>query len=405
MLALMGIYSFFVLYSLVPLGIAKLVFIVGYSALLLGAFFATYKVYQGLSHGNVFRSTSLNFYIGFVFTIFVTLLVLCVLLLLQDGGRLFAGFGQGVIRTIKGEPRVGGYFPSRRNFLTLAATGIASIPFFSMLYGVTKGKYNFEVNRIKLAFRDLPKSFNGFKIVQISDIHAGSLDSVEDVARAVGMINDEKPNIIAFTGDLVNSKKDEINPFIETFSNLEATHGKFAILGNHDYYGLHSLAESEHEGYWADFYSKFKQMGFNLLNNASSTIEKDGETIKLLGVENWGKGRYFPKKGNLDKALQGIADNDFSILMSHDPSHWDEKVIPNKKHMHLTMSGHTHGMQFGISMPGFKWSPIQYRYPRWMGLYEEAGQYLYVNKGFGFLGFPGRVGMWPEITVIELKSV
>jgi len=367
--------------------------------------FSFYQMYVGLNSGSFFRSASANFYLGIFFTAIVGKMVFVGLMMLQDGGRVFYALFDSISGSSSGENISGKYLPSRRKFLTLAAAGLAAIPFSGMLYGITRGKYRYTINRVKLSFKDLPAAFNGFKIVQISDIHAGSLDSPDDVQRGVQMINDELPDAIMFTGDLVNSQKKEVDPFIDIFAELKAKHGKFAVLGNHDYYGApRDSREDKTDEYWKDFFSKYEAMGFNLLNNDSVNIEKQGEQISILGVENWGAGRWFPKLGDLDKALMKSRKDNFCVLMSHDPTHWDEKVIPHQKHIHLTLSGHTHGFQFGINMPGFKWSPAQYRYERWMGLYEKAEQYLYVNRGFGFLGFPGRVGMWPEITVIELTT-
>jgi len=367
--------------------------------------FSFYQMYVGFSQGSFFRSASANFYLGIVFTAIISKMVFVGFMLLQDGGRVLYALGDAISISFSSNNTNGGNLPSRRKFLTLAAAGLAAIPFSTMLYGITRGKYRYTINRVKLSFKDLPTAFNGFKIVQISDIHAGSLDSPDDVRRGVQMINDESPDAIMFTGDLVNSQKKEVDPFIDIFAQLEAKHGKYAVLGNHDYYGAprDSRDNKEHE-YWKDFFAKYRAMGFNLLNNDSAKIEREGEQISILGVENWGAGRWFPKLGDLDKSLKKSTEDDFCVLLSHDPTHWNEEVIPHKKHVHLTLSGHTHGFQFGINMPGFKWSPAQYRYPHWMGLYEKAEQYLYVNRGFGFLAFPGRVGMWPEITVIELET-
>jgi predicted MPP superfamily phosphohydrolase len=217
------------------------------------------------------------------------------------------------------------------------------------------------------------------------------------------MIQDQKPDMILFTGDLVNQDKDEINPYISLFGKLVAPFGKYAVLGNHDYYGQPSN-KSERKAYWDDFFEKYKEMGFDLIMNDHRYINKENQRIALIGVENWGGGRWFPKKGDLDKALNGVSTEEFCLLMSHDPTHWDEKVLPHERHIDLTLSGHTHGMQFGINLKGLRWSPVKYRYKKWIGLHEEKGQKLYINRGFGFLGFPGRVGMWPEITIITLEK-
>lgn len=370
-------------------------------------YYSLYKLVQTMEAGSLFRDTSYNFYLGVFITALVSKLVFLIALSVQDIGRLGIGLGRWVSASLNSGKILdeSSFIPARRNFMRLAAAGLASIPFTTMLYGITKGKYRYTVNKVQLSFKDLPKAFEGFKIVQISDIHAGSLDSIEEVTRGVQMVNEQDPDLVLFTGDLVNSSKSEVNPFIDTFKQLKGKHGQFAVLGNHDYYGVpRSGGEAAQQGYWKDFFAKYEQMNWQLLNNESKRIEKDGEYLQLLGVENWGAGPWFPKRGDLDQCLTHCQDDDFCVLMSHDPTHWDHKVIDHKKHIHLTLSGHTHGMQFGINLPNFKWSPAQYRYPRWMGLYEEAGQYLYVNRGFGFLAFPGRVGMWPEITVLELTK-
>lgn len=401
----LDIYMYFGLKSLFTTKKYLRIFQVVYLLSSVYVYYSFYVVHEAMTSGRFFSNTSSSWALGIVFTAVFTKLVFVAFMFLQDGGRVLWGLGDFIRRLITGQslPENGTFFPSRRKFLTLGATGIAAIPFFSMLYGITKGKYRYTVSNVKLAFDDLPKAFEGFKIVQISDIHAGSLDDKQAVARGVRMINAQNPDLIVFTGDLVNSDKDEVNPFIDIFKELSAQYGKFSVLGNHDYYGVPDGVQAKSD-YWADFYKKYKAMGFQLLNNESHFIEKDNERISLLGVENWGNGSYFPKKGDLDKTLSKVNQDDFCILMSHDPSHWDEKVLPHPRHINLTLSGHTHGMQFGINLPGLKWSPVQYRYKRWMGLYEEAKQYLYVNRGFGFLAFPGRVGMWPEITVIELSQ-
>lgn len=404
---LLDLYTFFGLRSLCKSPRAEKVLTAVYAVSSVYVYYCMYAVYQVAQSRRVFSDTSANWELGILFTAFVGKFIFSVLLSVQDGGRFFYGIIDYMKRKAAGKTAPGSpFFPSRRRFLTLLATGIAAVPFFGMLYGITKGKYQYTVSNVKLLFPDLPAAFEGFKIVQISDIHAGSFDDAEEVAKGVELINEQQPDLLLFTGDLVNADKDEVNDYIPIFAKIRAKHGKFAVLGNHDYYGVPEEEEGatpqDIDDYWKDFFVKYRQMGFNLLRNAAQYIEKDGERIALTGVENWGAGRWFPKKGDLDAALTLVQDDDFCILMSHDPSHWDAKVLPHKKHVNLTLSGHTHGMQFGIKMPGFKWSPVQYRYPRWAGLYKEAGQYLYVNTGFGFLAFPGRVGMWPEVTVIEL---
>lgn len=401
----LDIYTFFGLCSLFK-GKKQWVFSGIYLLVSAYIYYSLYTLYGMLFSGSFFSNTSANWELGIFLTALATKLVFIIFISLQDAGRFLYGIGDFIKRQIKGLQQENGqtFFPSRRRFLTLAATGIAAIPLTTMLYGITRGKYAYTINRVKLSFNNLPATFDGFKLVQISDIHAGSLDSAENVLHGVNMINAENPDLIMFTGDLVNSDKDEIDPFIDIFKQLSAKFGKFSVLGNHDYYGdPDPKDEPAFSNYWADFDSKFTQMGFQLLKNTNATVQKDGESIKILGVENWGKGPYFPKRANMETTLAGVKEEDFCIMLSHDPSHWDEKLLQHPRHIPLTLSGHTHGMQFGVKMPGFQWSPAKYRYPRWLGLYEEAKQYLYVNPGFGFLAFPGRIGIWPEITVIELE--
>jgi predicted MPP superfamily phosphohydrolase len=323
-------------------------------------------------------------------------------LLIEDIVRLFQGGYVGIqkMRNAVGAENL--HLWPRRKFVSQIALGAAAIPFIGTIYGVLKGKYDYKVHKIKIAFKDLPDAFHGFKITQLSDIHSGSFDDPKAVQHGIDMANAQNSDLIVFTGDLVNNVATEMNDWIDHFSQLSAPFGKFSILGNHDYgdYVQWPSEDAKQRNFEA-LKHVHKQIGFRLLLNESVHIEKDGQKIALLGVENWGK-RGFVKHGDLDKAIANIGDDEFKILLSHDPSHWEEKTVPHHKHIHLTMAGHTHGMQFGIEIPGIKWSPVKYIYKQWAGLYEKAGKYIYVNRGFGFLGFPGRVGILPEITVIEL---
>ncbi|MGB5500507.1 MAG: metallophosphoesterase, partial [Maribacter sp.] len=278
-------------------------------------------------------------------------------------------------------------------------------PFGALLYGMYRGKYNFKVLKYILEFDDLPKAFDGYQITQISDVHSGSFDNSKKIEYAIELINEQQSDVILFTGDLVNNKTEEMIPWKETFSKLKAKEGKFSILGNHDYgdYVTWDTEELKSENL-EDLKKLQKEIGFDLLLNESRYLQKGEDRIALVGVENWGRGG-FKKAGDLGKAAESIFKDDFKILMSHDPSHWEDVVISDDYHYHLTLSGHTHGMQFGIEIPGWvKWSPVQWRYKYWAGIYKEMGQYINVNRGFGFLGYPGRVGIWPEITVITLKK-
>ncbi|MGG8496314.1 metallophosphoesterase [Tenacibaculum sp. TC6] len=292
----------------------------------------------------------------------------------------------------------------RRKFISQLALGLAAIPFASLLYGIFKGKYNYKVLKYQLSFKDLPEAFDGFTITQITDIHSGSFDNKEKISYGVDLINQQESDVILFTGDIVNNFAHEMNDWIAVFSQLKAPMGKYSILGNHDY-GDYSTWKSK-EDKVANFEAIkniHPTIGFDLLLNEHRYLEKEGQKIALVGVENWGKG--FNKAGDLKKASEGVNQEDFKILMSHDPSHWEYKVKKDDFNYQLTLSGHTHGLQFGIEIPGFfRWSPSQYVYKQWAGLYEEMGRYINVNRGFGYHAFPGRVGIWPEITVIELKK-
>ncbi|WP_340200456.1 metallophosphoesterase [Ascidiimonas sp. W6] len=337
---------------------------------------------------------------GFLITLMTLKLSILPFVLGEDIYRTGAGFYN---KFFKAEESFD--IPSRRKFVSVIALGIAAIPFASLLYGMYKGKYNFRVLRYTMEFDDLPKAFDGYKITQISDIHSGSFDNKSKIEYAIDLINKEASDTILFTGDMVNNYAFEMIPWKDTFGRLEAKDGKFSVLGNHDYgdYVDWDTEEAKKENL-EELKQIQKDIGFELLLNESRFLEKDGQRIALVGVENWGAGG-FKKAGDLTLASKNIDKDDFKILMSHDPSHWQHEVINHDYHYHLTLSGHTHGMQFGIEIPGWiKWSPVKWRYKYWAGIYEELGQYINVNRGFGFLAFPGRVGIWPEITVIELKK-
>jgi predicted MPP superfamily phosphohydrolase len=341
-----------------------------------------------------------NFFIGFFFSFFVFKLLLIVLFLSEDLIRLLM-LSVTYVKSLFTRSNARAKAPGRRNFIRQTGLFVASIPFASMIYGVTKGKYNFQVNKVRLGFDNLPSAFDGFRVVHISDIHSGSFTGKEGVVEGVELVNRQNADLICFTGDLVNNDSKEIEPFIEDFKQLKSKHGVYSTLGNHDYGDYKSWDSQEAKQQNMELLFEYQaEMGFRLLNNDHVRIERGGQRILLCGVENWGN-RPFPQRGDLDLALKGAEPDDFKILMSHDPTHWDKKVLDHPFHFDLTLAGHTHGMQFGVEIPGFKWSPIKYIYPQWAGLYEKSSQLLYVNRGFGFLGFPGRVGIWPEITVFE----
>jgi len=294
---------------------------------------------------------------------------------------------------------------SRKDFIGKLGLVIASIPFSAIIYGIWKGKYNFKVINQQIEFADLPVEFDGFKILQISDLHSGSFDDSKKIEYAVDLINQQDFDLCLFTGDIVNAKATEFIPWINTFKAIKTpVYGKYSVLGNHDYGEyINWPSEAEKKSNFNAIKNLHDQIDFTLLNNQNVILKKGNSKIAIVGVENWGK--KFKKVGDLNAASKGLLSEDFKILMSHDPSHWEYEVKNHPSNFQLTLSGHTHGLQFGIEIPGFiKWSPIQYVYKQWAGLYKHLNRYVYVNRGFGFHAFPGRVGIWPEISVLEIKK-
>ena len=294
------------------------------------------------------------------------------------------------------------YFPERRKFISTTALAAAGIFSALAIDGIIFGKYRHTVRKVKLRFKNLPESFKGYKIVQISDVHSGSFFNPQKLQKAIDLINEQDADVVLFTGDMVNNYADEFKPFIPLFKSIKAKDGKFSILGNHDYgdYGAWNSREEKAQNI-PTLKNYQAEAGFKMLRNENIALEKNGEKIYLLGVENWGI-KPFPQYGDLDKALLGVPEDAIKVLMSHDPTHFDEVVKKHKTHVHLTLSGHTHGMQFGLDLKNIKWSPVKFKYKKWADLYESEGKYLYVNRGFGVIAYPGRVGINPEITVIEL---
>ncbi|MBL4586016.1 MAG: metallophosphoesterase [Flavobacteriales bacterium] len=293
----------------------------------------------------------------------------------------------------------------RRTFMNTLALSVGGIMLGSVLWGTTKGKFGWRILTNKLSFNNLPKAFDGLRIVQISDLHLGSFnENFEPLEEAVQMVNDLNPDYIVFTGDLVNEKPDEAEPWINVFRKLKAKEGKYAILGNHDY-GWGRLTEEDKDRNSKGVAEIIRKMDFKMLMNEHDILEKDGEKIGLVGVENWGwsEENWFPTVGDYKKSVEGMEDVPFKILLSHDPTHWDHRIL-EKENVDLTLAGHTHGGQMGISIPGlFEISAAKLFYKRYAGLYTQNNQHLYVNRGMGFLIFPGRVGMPPEITLHELN--
>ncbi len=368
-----------------------LVISIGVSALLILGF-GSFSTAKGMTP---FHEWVLSIFLAF----FVTKIFFILVLLIGDIGRLIYGVATNVGKDETGKP----FFPSRRKFISEIAVLVAAIPFTGFFYAMLKGKYDYKVHRTTLFFEDLPDAFDGFTITQLSDIHSGSFDNTDAVQRGIDLANAQKSDLFVFTGDLVNNAAWEIEPYIKNFGQLKAPYGQFSILGNHDYGDyIQWDSETEKAENLKRLKEHHKELGYRLLLDENVKIEKNGQKISLIGVQNWGKG--FIQLGNLDKALTGVDKNAFKVLLSHDPTHWEEKVRFNPTNIHLTLSGHTHGAQFGVETAGFRWSPVQYRYLDWAGLVNEKDRYLYVNRGFGFLAFSGRLGIWPEITVITLKK-
>ncbi len=355
--------------------------------------------FLAVSEGRVLTPAK-SYAFGFLLAFMAMNIVMVPILFAEDIIRFILGLYDKIVTTENTF-----YLPERRKFVSQIAFGLGMIPFASLLYGMYRGKYNYKVWTYKLYYEDLPPAFDGYRITQISDIHSGSFDNRKKIEYGIDLINRQKSDVILFTGDMVNNKSTEMIPWKKLFSTLTARDGVFSVLGNHDYGDYIDWPSEEAKQQNLDeLIALQKQMGYDILLNESRYLEKDGDRIALIGVENWGKGG-FKKAGDLKKATERISPDDFKILMTHDPSHWEECVINDDLHYHLTLSGHTHGMQFGIEIPGWiKWSPVKWRYTYWAGIYEEMGQFINVNRGFGYLGYPGRVGIWPEVTVIELKK-
>jgi len=340
----------------------------------------------------------INLLFGMAFSFIMAKLFMASFFLIEDIFRGFIWLFQSALRFRMAESIPRSFIAGMR-FLT-----VGFIIIILLNLGVSIGRYNFKVRNQTLEFANLPDSFDGFKIGQISDMHLGTFDQMRRVQKGFDLLQKQNPDIILFTGDMVNNRATEAIPFIEMIKSLKAPLGKFSILGNHDYGEyLHWKTKDEHDKNLDQLKSIESQMGFTGLYNSNAPIVKGNDTIYLAGVENWGA-PPFPQYGDLSKALDSLTSEDFIVLMSHDPSHWRMQVLKSTPKVELTLSGHTHGMQFGIEIGNLRWSPVKYRYPDWADLFTENGQYLYVNRGFGSIGFPGRVGIRPEITIIELKK-
>ena len=309
-------------------------------------------------------------------------------------GQVAYAAGAKFLNTEKGIPR--------STFLSWLGVGLSSTLFLSLLYGFGN-KYKYHLIKKKITLNGLPPTFKGFKILHISDIHSGSLKDQAAVLKGIALIQKQNADLVLFTGDLVNDKATEMKDWMSVFNQIKAPHGVFSTLGNHDYGDyVRWDTEAAKKQNLEDLKKVHQDLGWRLLMNENVLIQKQEASIRLVGIENWGAKARFPKYGKMDLAMQGVSENDVTILMSHDPSHWEAEVLPKYPNINLMLSGHTHGMQFGLENPYFKWSPVQWVYKQWAGLYQNKDQQLYVNRGFGFLGYPGRVGILPEITLIEL---
>jgi uncharacterized protein len=329
-------------------------------------------------------------------------LIAVVFFLIDDIRRLIQWIaGKVFFRNTEGEEIVGDGI-SRSVFLSWLGIAAGGTLFGSLIYGFSN-KYNYNIRRVQLSYDNLPGAFKGLRVVQISDVHSGSFTNKKAVQHGIDLILQQKPDLILFTGDLVNDRATEMLEYMDIFNQLKAPLGVYSCLGNHDYgdYVAWPYNGISREQNLLDLQQVHKMLGWRLLMNEHVALERGGEQIALIGIENWSNKARFPKHGRMDLAYAGAEKYPFKILMSHDPSHWDAQVRTQYPAVDLTLSGHTHGMQFGIEIPGFKWSPVQYMYKQWGGLYEEGNQKLYVNRGFGFIGYPGRVGILPEITVLE----
>ncbi len=356
---------------------------------------------SGFIDVQLWPKTFRTFAFAFIVILYFAKLFVVLFLIIDDLARMFRWLLSYVIT---GDNAVAGRSISRSKFLSVLGLIVAAIPFTSLLYGIVMGPYRFKVVRKKLKFARLPAAFDGLRVLQISDIHIGSWNHTDHVDEAAKMIAECKPDVVFFTGDLVNNVADETNDFMEALSAIKAPMGVYSILGNHDYGDYVQWPSAQAK---ADNLARLKavhgKLGWNLLLNQHAMLSRDNEIIAVMGVENWSNKARFPKYGKLDEAHAGLSKDRFKILLSHDPSHWEAEVLPKYDDIDLTLSGHTHGFQFGVDIPGFKWSPVQYVYKQWAGLYRNASQMLYVNRGLGFIGYPGRVGIMPELTLFELS--
>lgn len=352
---------------------------------------------------DVFRT----FWIGFIVVFYTAKVIPLIFLLLADLVRLIRKIPSFIIKENRQEIRNQHEGISRSKFLQYMGYLSGGLVLGTMLTGMFKWVYDFNIVKKQLRYKRLPAEFDGFKIVQISDLHLGSWDSLKPLEEAVRHINNLKADLVLFTGDLVNFSTREALRFAPVLKEIKAPYGVFCTLGNHDYGDYVSWpSKAAKQKNMNQLFMLYKDIGWKLMNNRHTLLEKDGSRIALIGVENWGAHARFPKRGDIKKATEGLSEDMFKLLMSHDPTHWDQVIVPEKYDIDLTLSGHTHGFQFGIETKGFKWSPAQYLYKEWAGLYTDTDtpRQIYVNRGLGSIGYPGRIGILPEITLFQLKK-
>lgn len=359
--------------------------------------FVIFLLFIRLKGEDVLQNSPLVFVQSTFLIYFLSKLTLAFILLIDDIRRLV----MSGVSSLRAE---GGKNGGRSRFLARLGLLLAALPFTTLLYGSIRNTYRYKFFRTKVPIRDLPSGLEGLKVVQISDIHAGSFFSPSPLARAVQLIKQEEPDLVLFTGDLVNDKAEEMTMFLNVLQKISAKHGVFSVFGNHDY-GYHTdwptpAAEAANLERLKNVH---RQLGWELLLNENRLLTIEQATLAVIGVENFSVYDRFPSYGDLAQAYQGAEEASVKLLLSHDPSHWEAEVTKNFRDIDLTLSGHTHGFQFGVEIPGWvKWSPVKYMYKQWAGLYKQENQYLYVNRGLGYIGYAGRVGILPEITVIEL---
>lgn len=360
--------------------------------------------YYNFGNPYIFGRVPRSFILTGVFINYFSKLFAVMVLFVDDGRRLvqwvITQFNNPSASPVDGES----VKINRSEFLAKTAIISAAVPFATMGFGIVSGAHDYRIRRKIVEIHGLPKAFDGVKVGQLSDIHSGSFYNKKAVKGGIEMLLKEKPDVFFFTGDLVNTEAEEVGDYIDIFQKVNAPLGTFSILGNHDYgdYRNWPSIESKQQNL-LNLEKAHKALGWDLLRNENRKIKVDGEEIAILGCENWGAGR-FQKYGDLAKTYRGVEDVPTKILLSHDPSHWDAQVRPNYPNINLMLAGHTHGFQFGVEIGNFQWSPSQYFYKQWAGLYQEGDQQIYVNRGFGYIGYPGRIGILPEITILELKS-